>query len=73
MSLRELAQFVFAEAARIEAVQGELVASGHCEAPDAEQMAKAVRFDQVGKMIEFVRSDRLIIDRLRELATKAAQ
>jgi hypothetical protein len=70
-SLRELAQFAFDQAARIEAVQGALIEQGFCAAPDAAQMVMASDFNALGKLTDFVRSDELMIRRLRELAIGA--
>ena len=72
-SLKELAQFAFDQALRIEAVQGELVAQGFRAAPDAAQMAMAGDFNALGKLADFVRSDELLIKRLRELAAGQAR
>lgn len=72
MSLKDLEALVLGEAARIEAVQGALVAEQHREAPDAGEILKARKFDAIGKMIGLVRGDAQMMARLRELAKRAA-
>jgi hypothetical protein len=70
-SLRELAQLMFDQVDRIEAVQGALVDGGFCGDADRDQLALADDFRAIGKLIDFVRSDELMIARLRELALGA--
>lgn len=73
VSLADLAALAYGEAARIEAVQGELVAQKLADAPDAAQMLRARRFDAIGKLVDYVRGDEQMLARLRALATRAKQ
>jgi hypothetical protein len=72
VSLKELEVLACGEASRIEAVQGALVADKHRAEPDAGEMAKARKFDAIGKLIGMVRTDAQLIARVRELAQRAA-
>jgi hypothetical protein len=70
VALGDLAKLAYAAAARIEAVQGVLVAAGHREAADPGEMAAARNYDAIGKLIDFVRSDAMLVARVRELARR---
>ena len=64
--LRGLAKIAADEAARIEAVQGELVASGHRAEPAAAQMKRAKDFSGIAALIDVVRSDAALSGRALE-------
>lgn len=53
-----------AEAGRIEIVQDALVLDGLRTAPDPQQLALRDDFDGIVRMIELIKNDRLIVERL---------
>jgi hypothetical protein len=69
--LRGLAKFASDEAARIEAVQGELVASGHLAEPDVKQMTRAKDFTGIAMLIDAVRGDAQLSGRVLEVLNRA--
>lgn len=65
-SLTVLRDAAHAEARRIEAVQGALVASGDRLSPCSDQLDRARQFADLGDLVERVRLDPVILDRLKK-------
>lgn len=72
MKLSDIIRELENEAARIEIVQRELVASGIRIAPDQGQLLRKAAYEAGARVLQFCRDDKVIVTRLREHAERAA-
>lgn len=64
----ELRKVAADEANRIDAAQEALVAAGDRVEPDPGQLARRDAFETLARLVDRVRSDDVIVDRLKQLA-----